>query len=72
MSDGTFPSAAGHVATTTVLADMQTFPLPDVLEDLRSPSNLRYQAQSLLAQYGQKRDWHPLFWVFVQVANRSW
>ena len=26
-ANGTFPSAAGHVATTTLLADMQTFPL---------------------------------------------
>ena len=32
--DGTFPSSSGHVATTTLLADMQTFVLPDVLEDL--------------------------------------
>ena len=31
-------------------ADMQTFLLPDVLEDLRSPANLRYQARWLLAQ----------------------
>ena len=46
---------------TTLLADMQTFLLPDVLEDLRSPANLRYQARSLLAQNGQKRDWRPLF-----------
>ena len=43
------------------LADMQTFVLPDALEDLCSPANLRYQARSLLAQYGQKRNWHPLF-----------
>ena len=28
---------------TTLLAGMQTFVLPDVLEDLRSPANLRYQ-----------------------------
>ena len=61
--DGTFPSSAGHVATvtTTLLADMQTFVLPDVLEDLCSPANLRLQARSLLAQYGQMRNWHPLF-----------
>ena len=59
--DGTFPSSAGHVATTTLLADMQTFVLPDLLEDLCSPANLRYQARSLLAQYGQKRNGHPLF-----------
>ena len=45
MSDGTFRSAAGDVATTTLLADMQTFQLPDVLVDLRSPANLRYQAR---------------------------
>ena len=32
--DGTIPSSAGHVATTTLLADMQTFVLQDVLEDL--------------------------------------
>ena len=32
-----FLSAAGHVATTTLLADMQTFLLPDVLEDLCFP-----------------------------------
>ena len=36
-------------ATTTLLDDM-TFPLPDVLEDLRSPADLRYQALLLLAQ----------------------
>ena len=48
--DGTFPSSAGQVATTTLLADMQTFVLPDVLEDPCSPANLRYQARSLLAQ----------------------
>ena len=59
--DGTFPSSAGHVATTTLLDDMQTFVLLDVLEDLRPPANLRYQAWSLLAQYGQKRNWNPLF-----------
>ena len=59
--DGTFPSSAGHVATTTLLADMQTFVLPDVLEDLCSPANLHYQARSLLAQYGQKRNWHLSF-----------
>jgi hypothetical protein len=60
---GTFPSAAGHVATTTLLADMLTFLLPDVLVDLRSSANprLRYQARSLLAQNGQKRNWHPFF-----------
>ena len=45
----------------TLLADMKTFLLPDVLEDLRSPANLRYQARSLLAQNGQKRYWHPSF-----------
>ena len=31
----------------TLLADMQTFPLPDVLVVLRFPANLRYQARSL-------------------------
>ena len=49
------------MATTTLLADMQTLVLPDILEDLCSPANLRYQARSLLAQFGQKRDRHPLF-----------
>ena len=66
-ADGTFPSAAGHVALpknnnnnkikikiTTFLADMQPFLLPDVLEDLRSPANLRYQARSLLAQMDKR------------------
>ena len=33
---------------------MQTFLLPDVLEDLRSPANLRYQARSLLAQMNKR------------------
>ena len=33
---------------------MQTFVLPDVLEDLRSPANLRYQARSLLAQMDKR------------------
>ena len=36
---------------------MQTFLLPDVLdvlEDLRSPANLRYQARSLLAQMDKR------------------
>ena len=42
-TDGTFPSAAGHVALTTLLADMQTIPLPDVPQDLCSPAKLRYQ-----------------------------
>ena len=48
----------------TLLADMQTFVLPDVLEDLLrgTPANLRYQARSLLAQNGQKTNWHPLFY----------
>jgi hypothetical protein len=46
---------------STLLAYMQTFLLPDVLEDLCSSANLRYQARSLLAQNGQKRNWHPLF-----------
>ena len=54
---------------TTLLADMQTFLLPDVLEDIRSPANLRYHARSLLAQNGQKRNWHPL--LSARVANRS-
>ena len=40
---GKFPFAAGHVATTTLLADMQTFPLPDVLENLRAPAYPWYQ-----------------------------
>ena len=39
---------------TTLLADMQTFLLPDVLEDLCSPANLRYQARSLLAQMDKR------------------
>jgi hypothetical protein len=51
-----------QVATTTLFADMQTFPLLDVLEDLLSLANLRYQARSLLAPNGQtERNWHPLF-----------
>ena len=33
---------------------MQTFLLPDVLEDLRSPANLSYQALSLLAQMDKR------------------
>ena len=49
------------IIITTLLADMQTFLLPDDLEDLCSPANLRYQAWSLLAQNGQKRNWNPLF-----------
>ena len=36
--DGTFPSPVGHVATTTLLAGMQTLLLPDALEDLCSPN----------------------------------
>ena len=39
---------------TTLLADMQTFLLPDVLEDLRSPANHRYQARLLLAQMDKR------------------
>ena len=44
--------------STTLLADMHAFLrlLPDVLEDLCSPANLRYQARSLLARNGQKRN----------------
>ena len=51
---------------------MQTFLLPDVLEDLCSPANLRYQARSLLAQNGQKRN-HFIFLVgtlsFVRASS---
>ena len=67
--DGAFPSAACHVALTKFLADTQTLQLPDVLEDLRSSANLRYQARSLLEQIGQKMIWHPH--LSVQVTNRS-
>ena len=49
-----FPIRSETPTTTTLLADMQTFPLPDVLEDLRSPANLRYQARSLLAQMDKR------------------
>ena len=42
------------LASTTLFADMQTFPLPDVLEDLCSPANLRYQERSLLAQMDKR------------------
>ncbi len=42
------------MAFITLLTDMQTFPLPDVLEDLCSPANLRYQARSLLAQMDKR------------------
>ena len=47
------------LATTTLLAKMQAFPLSDVLVDLRSPTNLRYQARPLPTQGGQKRDSRP-------------
>ena len=53
------PIRRWQVVTWPLQRDMQT--LPDVLEDLCSPANLRYQARSLLAQNGQKRNWHPLF-----------
>jgi hypothetical protein len=55
---------------TTLLADMQTFLLPDVLEDLRSPANLRYQARSLLAQKWTKEELAPSL-LSARVANRS-
>jgi hypothetical protein len=64
-------AAAGHVATTTLLADMQTFPLPDVLEDLLSLANLRYQARSLLAQNGQNFGGIGTLSLSVRVANHS-
>ena len=56
MSKSTFPSAAGHVTTTTLLADVQTFPLLDIHENLCPPASLRYKArllvESVLAQNG--------------------
>ena len=49
-----FPPAADRVALTTLLIVMQTFLLPDVLEDLRSPANLRYRARSLLTKMDKR------------------
>ena len=41
----------------------------DELVDLCSPASLRYQALFLLAQNGQKWNWHPL--LSARVVNRS-
>ena len=68
--DGTFPSSAGHVVTTTLLADMQTFVLPDVLEDLCSPANLRYHDRFVTCAIWTKEELASSL-LSARVANRS-
>ena len=70
-ADGKFPSAAGHVAFTTLLAYMQTFMLLDVLEDLRSPAKPSLPSTVVTCAKWTKEELAPSL-LSARVANRSW